>query len=241
MAPLTSLLCSCFPALLPHLNSEPNVCTASSTYPLIQLFILLIQSYKAHKSTRENMLNCTKGCSSLEAPPYPTLTGILFSSLIGLHSLCIKNITQRKAIILPVNSNSCAIRYCDSGAGLAYLLCAVECQPPLRIIAASHSYHIDVTTQLGEHWPPSFSLKGAAFKAAPDPPLPSSQPRGVLPGSEWLPRKSLWMLSFRKFPTLSFLKRTLPSSVRHCCSSSRTLAVGAGGTVATSFGDKGAL
>lgn len=120
------------PCPLPQLNAEPNVCTASSTYPLIQLFILLIQSSKAQKSTRENMLNCTKGCSSLEASPYPTLIGILSFSLIGLHSLCIKNITQRKAIIPPVNSNSCAIGYCDSGAGLAYLLCAVECQPPAQ-------------------------------------------------------------------------------------------------------------
>lgn len=96
----------------------------------------------------------------LEVPPYPTLTGILSFSLIGLHSLCIKNITQRKAIIPPVNSNSCAIGYCDSGAGLAYLLWAVECQPPLRIIAASHSCHIDVTTQLGEHWPQASALRG---------------------------------------------------------------------------------
>lgn len=103
-------------------------------------------------------LNYTKGCSSLGGPPP---LGILSFSLINLHSLCFKKNSQRKAI-LSVNSNGCVIGYCNTG-GSDYLLCAVECQPPLRIIAgiisASRSCHIDVTTQLGEHWPQASALR----------------------------------------------------------------------------------
>lgn len=162
----------------PRLNPEPHVCTASSTYPRIQLFILLIQylkfSYKATQVNKWEYELSVKLHQGMFLPwRAPSFRNSFFFLNKSAFSLLKKKIHREKQFCLWIQT------VVSSGTvigGSDYLLCAVECQPLLRILAASHSCHIGVTTQLGAHWPWASAQPCPSFTGFPA--------RAVLPGTE---------------------------------------------------------